>query len=135
MRHDAPPPPAARAAGFTLIEIMVVVAILGLLATLVVTNVTLHADEARVVKARTDVRMIGDAVRLYYTRHGRLPALGDLTAADAQGHRALDVLPQDPWQNDYVVRPGDAPREFTVASAGPDRQIDTADDVSSRSAP
>jgi len=121
---------AARDAGFTLVEIMVVVVILGLLATLVVQNVIPIGDTARETKALTDVMSIGDAVRLYRTQNGRLPTMRDLVTPDARGRVAIEDLSQDPWGNDYVVREGVPPRTFEVRSAGPDGELDTADDIS-----
>ncbi|MCB9877695.1 MAG: type II secretion system protein GspG [Planctomycetes bacterium] len=117
------------AAGFTLIEIMVVVTILGLLATLVVTNVIDRADEARVTKAQTDVATIRDAVRMFRQGEGRLPSLAELTTADERGHVAIEALTLDPWGNDYVVREGKPPHSFEVVSAGPDGSLDTDDDI------
>jgi general secretion pathway protein G len=126
----------SRTAGFTLIEIMVVVMILGLLATLVVTSVTDSSDVAREEKARTDVRTLAGAARLYYSQYGRRPAaLADLLEPDAKDRRFLEELPRDPWQHDYVLREGAKPREFEVVSAGQDGQLGSADDISSRSAP
>ena len=60
-------------AGFTLVEIMVVIVILGLLATLVARNVIGAADESRLTKAQTDVRIIADGVRSYRAKNGKLP--------------------------------------------------------------
>ncbi|MEZ6036280.1 MAG: type II secretion system protein GspG [Planctomycetota bacterium] len=117
------------AAGFTLIEIMVVVTILGLLATLVVTNVIDRADEARVAKAQTDVATIRDAVRMFRQSEGRLPSIEELTTADERGRVAIEELTPDPWGNDYVVRDGKPPHSFEVVSAGPDGSLDTDDDI------
>ena len=123
----------AAAPGFTLVEIMVVVVILGLLATLVVPSVFVAADTARDKKAASDVRTIADAVRMYYTEHGRVPPLlVDLTVPDSKGKVWLDELPPDPWQNDDVLQPGDPARAFAVVSRGPNRALGDDDDVSSR---
>jgi general secretion pathway protein G len=59
--------------GFTLVEIMVVIVILGLLATLVARNVIGASEEARETTAATVVRLMADAVRSYRARLGRLP--------------------------------------------------------------
>jgi general secretion pathway protein G len=126
------PTRAARAAGFTLVEIMVVVVILGLLATLVVPNVVSSADEAKETHTATDVRTIAGAVRTYVVKHGRVPELAKLIEPDAKGRTLLESLPRDPWQGEYVLREGPVSGEFEVVSAGPDRTLGTADDISSR---
>jgi general secretion pathway protein G len=122
----------AGTAGFTLVEIMVVVVIIGLLSTLVAMSVMNAADTAREEKAAADVQSIAGAVRLYYAQHGRVPVLADLTVPDAKGKVWLDTIPPDPWQNEYVVLPGDPARAFAVVSPGPNHVLGDADDVSSR---
>ncbi|HEX6811434.1 MAG TPA: type II secretion system major pseudopilin GspG [Planctomycetota bacterium] len=119
-------------AGFTLVEIMVVVVILGLLATLVVQNVMGAGDEARETKALADVRTIADAVRLYRSKNGKLPSLEELATKDEKGRSMLEELPKDPWNNDYILREGDRPTEFEVISMGPDGSENTDDDISSK---
>jgi general secretion pathway protein G len=126
---------SAAAGGFTLIEIMVVVTILGLLATFVITSATDNVDKAREQKAATDVRMLADAVRLYKAERGKLPALEDLTVRDAKGRRYVDSLPPDPWQHDYVLRADADPRDFEVVSGGPNQTLGDDDDISSRLSP
>ncbi|MEO0972813.1 MAG: type II secretion system major pseudopilin GspG, partial [Pseudomonadota bacterium] len=71
--NTAPKAAAMRQQGFTLIEIMVVVVILGILATLVLPNVMGRADDARVTKAKSDVRAIVSALNLYRLDHLRYP--------------------------------------------------------------
>jgi len=103
--------------GFTLIELMVVLVILGLLAALIVPNLLDSADEARVTAARTDIANISQALRLYRLDNHRYPST-------EQGLRALVVrpatdpappnwkpylekLPNDPWGNPYqYLNPG-----------------------------
>jgi general secretion pathway protein G len=117
-----------RQGGFTLIEVMVVVAIIGLLATFVAKNVTGNYDEAKVTKARTDVRTLHDAAIGFRTKHGHWPTLRELTDADEQGWSAVDIS-TDPWQHDYVLHPGNRPGDFTVLSLGPDGLEGTEDDI------
>jgi general secretion pathway protein G len=121
--------------GFTLVEIMVVVMILGLLATMVVTNVSRNADDARLQKAATDVRILADAVRMHYVNHSRLPTLGQLAQPDERGRRAIEELSEDPWHGDYVLQPGSLPGDFVVASAGPNGTLGDDDDILSRREP
>ena len=120
-------------AGFTLVEIMVVVVILGLLSTLVVQHVINRADEARETKALADVRSLADMVRSYRVKNGKLPGSLDVLATkDARGRSELEYLSKDPWDHDYILRPGDATGEFEVISRGMDGCENTGDDISSK---
>lgn len=120
--------------GFTLVEIMVVIVILGLLATIVAPSLMDASDEANEGKAQTDVKMIADQVRMYYIKNNRLPdSLEDLVTKDDKGRSYLEELPQDPWNTDYELVEGDTPRQFEVISCGPDTSPGTEDDISSKS--
>jgi len=120
-------------AGFTLVEIMVVIVILGLLATMVAKNVIGASDEARDTKAMTDVRTIADAVRMFRTKNGKLPeSLEAMATKDERGRSELEELPKDPWGNDYIMREGDRGGEFEIISMGRDGQESTEDDISSK---
>ena len=130
-QHPAPARPLER--GFTLVEIMVVIVILGLLATLVVPNIMSSSDEAKEGKAKSDVKMIAEAVRMYYVKNSRLPdSLEDLVTKDEKGRSEILELPVDPWNTPYELVPGDSPRDFEVISCGPDTSQGTEDDISSR---
>lgn len=120
-------------AGFTLVEIMVVIVIIGLLATMVATNVIGASDEARETKALGDVKTIADAVSFYRSKNAKLPeSLEALATKDEKGFSYINDLPRDPWDHDYVLREGDTPREFEVISLGPDGNENTEDDISSK---
>jgi general secretion pathway protein G len=120
-------------AGFTLVEIMVVIVILGLLATLVVQNVAGASDEARETKARTDVKVIADAVRSYYAKKGSMPeSLDVLAQKDDRGRSEIEELPLDPWQHAYEMREGNTRHDWEVISLGPDG-VASEDDISSKS--
>lgn len=121
--------------GFTLVEVMVVVLILGLLATMAAHNVISPSETAKETRAAADVHTIAGAVRLYFTQHGRMPDLPQLVEPDAKGRTFLESLSRDPWQNEYALRTGPGPREFEVVSAGADRELGSADDISSRPPP
>lgn len=95
--------------GFSLVEMMVVIVILGLLATLVVPNVMGRYNAATVEKARVDIVTIVNALKEYAIRNGgRYPdTLEPLVVPDANGETYLDerVLPRDPWGNEYAYEP------------------------------
>ena len=120
-------------AGFTLVEIMVVIVILGLLATMVAKNVIGASDEARDTKAATDVHQIADAIKSFRAKNGKLPeSLEVLSTKDERGRSELEELPKDPWGNDYLMIEGDKTGEFEVVSMGRDGSQGTEDDISSR---
>lgn len=119
-------------AGFTLVEIMVVIVILGLLATLVVQNVVGASDEAKVTKAQTDVKVIAGAVKMYRVNKGKLPENLEVLAQkdDKGGGNLIDELPKDPWDRDYELREGNGPNDWEVVSLGPDG-VQSEDDITS----
>ena len=120
--------------GFTLIELMVVVVILGILAMLVVPKVMDRPDEARIVAAKNDIRAIVSALKLYRldnvnyptTEQGlaalvNKPDTGNVPVHWRQGGY-LEHLPKDPWGNDYqYLNPG-VHGEIDVFSYGADGQ-------------
>jgi len=124
-----------RQAGFTLVEIMVVIVILGLLATMVATNVMGASDEARIKTTRTSIKTIESAIESYYLSNGKLPdSLEDLITEDENGRTYLKSLEPDAWGNDFVLR-GETRRDFEIISYGPDESEGTEDDISSRKQP
>ncbi|HZN39938.1 MAG TPA: type II secretion system protein GspG [Planctomycetota bacterium] len=121
----------AAEAGFTLIEIMVVVMILGLLATLVVANVVPAGDTARETKAQSDVCALADMVRSYRVKNGTFPgSLEVLAQKDERGRSELEYLSKDPWDHAYILRVDGA--QFEVISMGMDGSENTEDDISSK---
>ena len=119
-------------AGFTLIELMVVLVIIGVLAALIVPNVLDRADDARATAAKTDVNNLMQALKLYRLDNQRYPTA-------AQGLQALltkpttvpvpsnwkpylDKLPNDPWGNAYQYLYPGIKGEIDVLSFGADGQ-------------
>jgi len=118
-------PRAARTAGFSLAEMMVVIVILGLLATLVVPNVIDHLKRAIRQKATTDITTIAKAIDSYaIVNGGRYPeSLEALVTPDENGATFLDrrKLPKDPWEAEYMYEiPHGDERRPEVYSYGKD---------------
>jgi len=121
-----------RPAGFTLIELMVVLVIIGVLASLIVPNVLDRADDARVTAARTDVNNLMQALKLYKLDNLRYPTADQgllaLLARPTTGPLPanwkpyLDKLPKDPWGNPYQYMNPGLRGEVDVLSFGADGQ-------------
>jgi general secretion pathway protein G len=118
--------------GFTLIELMVVLAIIGVLAALIVPNVLSRADDARVTAARTDVGNLMQALKLYKLDNQRFPSadqgLNALafkpTTEPLPGNWKpyLDKMPSDPWGRPYQYMNPGIKSEVDVLSFGADGQ-------------
>jgi general secretion pathway protein G len=122
-------------AGFTLVEMMVVIVIMGLLATVVVINVLPSQDRAMLEKANADVRLLDQAIEMYRLDNLNYPSVEDGLRAlvDAPGELArseryrtggyVRQLPDDPWGNPYqYVYPGEH-GVFDIYSLGADGQL------------
>jgi general secretion pathway protein G len=108
--------------GFTLVELMVVIVIIGLLATVVVINVMPATDKAALTKARADIATLEQGVEMYRLNKLTYPAGGEgLQAVVREGF--IKRLPEDPWGNPYqYVAPGRDGRPFDIISLGADGQ-------------
>ncbi len=117
---------AARKSGFSLAELMVVIVILGLLATLVVPKVFDSLKRAFSGKVRSDIMAIASALDDYAINNGgRYPdSLDELVTPDENGYTYLKQksVPLDPWQMEYQYEPPVAgrpdPRVFTLGADG-----------------
>ncbi len=124
-------------AGFTTREIMGVIAILGLLSTLVVSNVMDHNEHAKLEKGGADVSQLKSTVDIYNIRSkaAELPTWEMLIKPDGRGTVWLPGFaqaPRDPWGNEYELRLGEhGLKDFEVLSWGPDGLSGTVDDISS----
>ena len=118
--------------GFTLIEVIVVLVILGILASIVVPNVISRTDQAQIVKAKQDIRALESALQMYRVDNFQYPSTDQglqaltekpTTGAEAKNWQAggyIKKLPKDPWQNEYqYISPGEN-GEFDIYSLGAD---------------
>jgi general secretion pathway protein G len=119
-------------AGFTLIELMVVLVIIGVLAALIVPNVLDRADDARATAAKTDVNNLMQALKLYKLDNQRYPtgeqglqalvAKPGVAPAPTNWKPYVEKLPNDPWGRPYqYLNPG-VKGEIDVMSFGADGQ-------------
>ena len=120
--------------GFTLIEIMVVVVIMGILAALVVPKLMGRADDARIMAAKQDISTIQQSLKLYKLDNQRYPTteqgLAALITKPSNGPVAngwktggyLDKLPKDPWGNSYQYLSPGIKGELDIFSLGADGQ-------------
>jgi general secretion pathway protein G len=124
-----------RAAGFTLIEVLIVLLILVSLAGVVSVNVIRHQDEARVKTARLQLEQLETAVQLYITEHGRPPTMEQgldalvrkparppvPAAYPAGGYLDRRTVPADPWGGEFIyLVPGREGERFEIISYGSD---------------
>jgi general secretion pathway protein G len=131
--------PSSMRKGFTLIELMIVVVILGLLATIVMPKILDRPEQARRVKAKVDIRNIQSALAYFKTDTGRFPSTSEglealVSGRSIQGYNQngyLERVPLDPWGHKYVyISPGIKSKEYDLESYGKDGEEGGAGDDS-----
>ena len=118
--------------GFTLIEIMVVVVILGILAALIVPNIMSRPDQAKATAARSDIKALSSAMEIYRLDNGHYPSTeqglealvhkpsGQPVPRNWNPEAYLKKVPTDPWGNPYIyLSPGNH-GQYDVYSLGAD---------------
>lgn len=122
--------------GFTLIEIMVVIIILGILAGLIIPRIMGRPEEARRMKAQIQIESIETALKLYKLDNGSYPtteqglqalveppSVGELPKAWREGgYLEKGKVPKDPWSNEYVYLCPGIHDDFDLLSYGADGQ-------------
>ncbi len=125
----------SRHAGFTLIEILVVILIITVLASIVSLNLMRKPGEARVAAAKMQIKQLQTALHVYRTEQGRLPTQAQGLEAlvkkptiepippryPVEGYLENRSLPRDPWGNEYIyLQPGRNGETFEIISYGAD---------------
>jgi general secretion pathway protein G len=127
--------------GFTILEVMIVIAILGMMATLVVGNLMDSADDAKVQSTAIEIKNLESILDLYKLKAGQYPTTEQglealVTMPEIEPiprnypqNGFLSELPQDKWGNDYqLVNPGEM-GVYDLFSVGPDGEAGTEDDI------
>ncbi|MGQ0619399.1 MAG: type II secretion system major pseudopilin GspG [Panacagrimonas sp.] len=124
--------PLRRHAGFTLIEIMVVVVILGILAAVVVPRIMDRPDDARIARAKQDIRALESALNLYKLDNFNYPSTqqgiealvsqpsGDPPAKNWKNGGYIGQMPKDPWGNPYQFLSPGVKGQIDIFSLGAD---------------
>jgi len=130
-----------KAKGFSLIEVMVVILIIGLMTALIAPNVLGNTEEAKLKKAAVDIQQLEGALEMYKLRNNVFPSteqgldalVNEPTVEPLPRNYPVDGfikrLPQDPWGSDYqLLSPGEL-STIDLYSNGPDGQSGTDDDI------
>ncbi|MEA1835276.1 type II secretion system major pseudopilin GspG [Methylobacterium durans] len=125
---------AARQAGFTLVEVIVVLSIMGLIMSLVGPRVLGYLTESKAKTARIQVETLSSAVELFFIDNGRYPLDGEGLQALVSPPGGLAswngpylkgaAVPKDPWGRPYLYASPDRGRSFLITVTGQDREAD-----------
>lgn len=114
-----------RMAGFTLLEILIVIAMIAIFATTVAVNIIDKPDQARRVAAKQDIRTIISALNMYRLDNLKYPdSLDQLISGK---YKYLDRVPVDPWKRDYVYHNPGSHGPYDIYSYGQDGLIGGTD--------
>ncbi len=128
-----------RERGFTLIEVLVVLIILGLIAALVVPRITGRVDEAKIETTKIQMKAIKNALEQYKLDNGRYPTTEQglkalvekptIPPVPSRWKKYLDKVPKDGWDRDFIyISPG-VNHPYELRSRGPDGEEGTEDDI------
>lgn len=112
--------------GFTLLEIMIVIIIIGSIAGLVGFNVIQRLEESKIETAGIQMSTFDDALELFYAKYSEFPATAESLQVLVPDY--IKSLPLDPWQQPYMYVCEDG-RNYLLWSNGPDKLPKTEDDV------
>ncbi len=116
--------------GFTIVEIMVVVVIIGMLATVVVANLIGDVDTAKLAKVKRDLNGLSEAAERYYYRLQSWPESFEDLVNPETGSSFIKEVPKDPWNQDYQIDGMDEKGEgLFIRCAGDDKEFETEDDI------
>lgn len=120
--------------GFSLLEIMVVLVLIGMVVSLITVNVMGRLEQGKLDTTRSQAYELAKSVDIYKLQTGNYPSTGQglqVLVTPPKGKPIIDTLPKDPWNNDYtLIVPGQKnPTKFDIRSKGPDAQEGTEDDV------
>jgi general secretion pathway protein G len=128
-RRDLTKAAAQNARGFTLLEVMVVIVIIGIMASLVGVNVIKRLEESKIEAAEIQMATFRDALDMFKIDNGTYPDTGTgLEALAAAGYLRDNRMPVDPWNRPYMYISEDG-WSYQVWSNGPDGKPGTEDDA------
>ena len=122
----------ARNAGFTLLELILVMLIIGILAGMVTVSVAGRGNQARVLRAQSDLATYQRGLDAYALEHqDEYPSnLDTLAKENENGTSYITQIKKDPWGNAYVYRHPVRKNKYDLYSRGADKQDGTDDDIS-----
>ncbi len=132
--------------GFTMIELMAMLIIIGLLATLVVTKVATKIDQARITTTKANLKALHSAVNQFRMDTSRFPSEDkglidlieqptDVDIWEPGGYLETTEIPPDGWGNEFIFELyPESGKQFVIRSCGPDKEEGTEDDLLSTDA-